>query len=683
MAGKAEFEFSPIVVLPGVQGPPDCTELASQHYTYAEKVRFDGITPRKLGGWLRYVFANDNTISGVPRSAYNITIGNNSWTLIGTHTRLYSLLGSLLTNITPVSTVSIAAANSLSTTYITLANNPATTVNGSKTVTIADSTTKVRPGDLITFAGFPGALNGIPAIELNATHIVRTQTVNAFTIQVGTAATSSGSGGGAAVILKTPIITLTKAAHGLGEGDRIKVAGAADTGGILAAAINIEHIIRNVQTNSFDFVVATNATSSVTAAGGAATVYYPPIPAGEADASSGVGYGMGLYGAGQYGTAKTSSSAIFQPRVWIFDQFGNNPLMSPGQQTGLYQWLGSNLVAPTLVTNAPTAINGFFVSNNIVVTYGSGGVGNRLKWSDQGNQTVWTPTPQNQAGEDDIEGATAFVGRTTVRGEINLLWTNLQLYTMRYIGLPLVWDIKQVDDAEGIISQNAVAVHGGVAIWMGNQNIFAYSGGVVSVVPSNSSNQCTLLRYVFDNLNYTQKAKNFSWHNRKFNEIWIHYCSANSMEIDRMIRVSLNNFSWVPDVMDRTMAVQKYQQQFPVLASSNGTLYRHETGVDADDEPMRMVLRTKYFQRGSNHTQVGGLIPDSLQTGGLQVTIRSKQWPQSSSSQEILRDIDPTTERSGLLIDARNWQYELVHEELGADWVGGAWIEELREGEPR
>jgi hypothetical protein len=683
MAGKPEFEFSPIAILPGVKGPPDTTELASPHWVYAEKVRSDGDTLRKLGGWQSYVFTNGATISGVPRAGYNIQMGNNLWTLIGTHTRLYSLVGSLLTNITPVTTSSTAAANSLATTYVTLANNPATTVNTSATVTIANTATKVRAGDVITLSGFPGALNGIPDTELNASHIVRTQTTNAFTIRVSTAATSSGSGGGASVVLATPIITLTKAAHGLGEGDRVFVDGAANTGGILAAAINIEHIIRNVQTNTFDFVTATIATSSVTAAGGASTVYYPPIAAGEADASSGVGYGMGQYGVGEYGTAKTSSSLIFQPRVWQFDRFGNNPLMSPGQQTGLYQWLGANLVAPTLVTNAPTAINGFFVSNNIVVTYGSGNVGNRLKWSDQGNQTIWTATPQNQAGEDDIEGANAFIADATVRGGVNLLWTNAQLYTMRYIGAPLIWDVKQVDDAEGIISQNAVAVHGGVAIWMGNQNIFVYAGGVVSVVPSNSTKQCTLLRYVFDDLNYTQKAKIFAWHNRKFNEIWIHYPSGESMEIDRMIRVSLDEYVWWPDVMDRTMAVQNYLQQFPILASSNGTLYRHEVGVNDDGQAMRMVLRSKYFQRGSSHTQVGSIIPDSIQTGDIELTIRSKQWPQGTAVQEVDRTITPTTEYAGFLVDARNWQYELVHEVLDGDWVSGSWIEPIKQGEPR
>jgi len=683
MAGRPEFGFFPIEVLPGVKGIPDTTELASPHWVYAEKVRSTGETLRKLGGWESYTFNNGNTISGVPRSGYNIQIGNNIWILIGTNTRLYSLVGSLLTNITPVDTSSVAAADSLDTYYKTLANNPATTVLGSATIMIEDTATKVRGGDIIELSGFSGALNGIPDTELNAVHIARTQATDSFTIRVGTSATSSSAGGGASVVLATAIITLNDAAHGLGEGDRIFVDDAAATGGIPDTEINVEHIIRNVTTDAFDFVAVTVATSSVTGGGGASTIYYPPIPAGEADASSGIGYGMGLYGAGQYGVSKTSTASVLQPRVWTHDRFGNNPLMSPGQQTGLYQWLGSNLVAPTLVTNAPTAINGFFTSNNIVVTYGSGNVKNRLKWSDQGNQTVWTATPQNQAGEDDIEGANGFIAHATVRGELNLLWTPTQLYTMRYIGAPLVWDVKQVDDAEGIISQNAVAVHGGVAVWMGNDNIFVYAGGVVSVVPSNSGKQCTLLRYVFDDLNYTQKAKIFAWHNRKFNEIWIHYPSGNSMEIDRMIRVSLDDYVWWPDVMDRTMAVQQYLQQFPVLASSDGTLYRHETGMNADGQAMRMVLRSKYFQRASSHTQIGNIIPDSIQTGDLQMTVRSKEWPQGTAVQEVDRTIEPTTPYVGMLVDARNWQYELVHEVLDGDWVGGAWIEDINKGEPR
>lgn len=683
MPSNPEFQFNPFDILPGVSGEPDTTELASPHFVYAEKVRFPNNVVRKLGGWVRYIFNSSNAISGVPRSGYNIRIGSNIWTLIGTHTRLYALVGSELTNITPFKTTSVTAANSLATYYKTLANNPATTVNGSNTVTIADTTTKVRAGDVIAISGFSGTLNGIPAGDFNTTHIVRSQSTNSFTIRVATAATGASSGGGASVVLATPILQLTKAAHALGDGDRVKISGATDTGGILAAAINREFIIRNVTTNTFDFVAATNATSSVSAAGGASTVFFEPIPAGQADASSGVGYGMGQYGVGQYGTALQSTSSVFQPRLWSHDRFGNIPLMSAGDGTGLYQWLGDTNTAPALVTNAPTDINFFFVTNNIVVTVGSGSTGNRLKWSDQGNQTIWTATPQNKAGEDDIEGANDFISHARVRGEVNLLWTDTQLYTMRYRDDDLIFDVLQVDDGQGIIAQNARAIVGGVAYWMDSDNFYTYAGGVVTVIASNSSKQCTCLRYVFDDLNFTQKSKIFAWHNKKFNEVWFHYPSSDSMENDRVVRVSLENLTWVMDTMDRTMAVQQYLQSFPVLASSSGILYKHETGVNDDDTAMHMILRTKYFQRGSNHTEIGGVVPDSIQTGNITLTVKSRQWAQGSNAPDVTKTVTPTTLYSDLFVDGRDWQYQIEHEVLDGDWLGGLWLEKIKNGEPR
>ena len=65
-------------------------------------------------------------------------------------------------------------------------------------------------------------------------------------------------------------ITITYTSHNLAIGDRIKLSGATDVGGITAATyINIEHIVATVPTaNTFTVVVGTAATSTATGSGG-------------------------------------------------------------------------------------------------------------------------------------------------------------------------------------------------------------------------------------------------------------------------------------------------------------------------------------------------------------------------------------------------------------------------------
>src|SRR5690606_23053565 len=136
------------------------------------------------------------------------------------------------------------------------------------------------PNDSITISG-ADPTNGIPDTEINATHIVRATTPNTYTITVATAATSTGSGGGNAVVEATAIITVNATAHGLPDGDRVKIASAATTGGIPDTEINAEHVIRNVATDTFDIVLSTKATSSVTGGGGGSTTYQKQIAAGK------------------------------------------------------------------------------------------------------------------------------------------------------------------------------------------------------------------------------------------------------------------------------------------------------------------------------------------------------------------------------------------------------------------
>jgi flagellar hook protein FlgE len=82
----------------------------------------------------------------------------------------------------------------------TLGANPIATTNTSNVVTITQAGHGFVTGQVIAISGVPGAINNIPASELNASHVITVTGVNTYTITVTTAANANGSGGGAAVI---------------------------------------------------------------------------------------------------------------------------------------------------------------------------------------------------------------------------------------------------------------------------------------------------------------------------------------------------------------------------------------------------------------------------------------------------------------------------------------------------
>ena len=676
--------FREILVTPGVQPITDFTSASTPHFINADKVRFRDGFPEKIGGWQAFTIDNDDVIQGCCRSIFSYNLTNNVRYLIGTHSYLYYLIGSSLTNVTPLETTTTAIANSLDSNYGTLVNDPLSTVSGSNSVTVADSGTKVRVGDTITLSGST-AVNGIPAVEINTTHFVRTQSTNSYTFTVTTNATSTGSGGGAAVVQATRIITVNQTAHGYSDGDRIKLQGATGFAGIPAGDINIEHIIRNTSTNAYDITVSTTATSSVSGGGGASTTVQKQIDAGLCDATSAQGYGAGLYGVGLYGTALSSSTGAKPVRSWVFDRFGDNIILTPGNQTNVYTWDSNTSEAPAILANAPTAVNYVFVSNEIVVTLGASGVVNRIQWSDQGNSTIWTAAATNQAGQDDIEKAAGFISQVDVKG-INLLFTDSQVYTFRYIGRPLIWETKLLDEKSGIIAKNARVQHNGVAYWMGSDNFYYYRSGNVEIIPSNTTTETTAKKYVFDDINLSQVSKIFCWYNRRFNEVWWHYPSRNSNEPNRVIRFNVKEFHWTIDTHDRSAGEYPTQlKEFPYLSEigddDNSTIYLHENGTDANGSALAWTLSTPFFDSGKDTANQLGVIPDSTQTGDISCTVNVKKYPQSASIYgNRSLTISPTTEIQSIRLNSRYIQYILSGSEVGQAWRAGLWLEVLSRG---
>ena len=687
----------PITITPGVQPSTDKTAFATPHFTQADKIRFRFGFPQKIGGWASLAFDYGATISGYARSIFSTILSTAVNIVIGTNTKFYTLSGTTLINITPLQTATTAIANSLATDYGTLANNPITTVNGSGTVTIADTNApKYISGDTITLSGVPGGgVNGITAAQLNIALKIHTIGASSYTVITAGTATSSGAGGSNAVVRATGRITVTATAHGMPNGNRVLIAAAVAAGGVTALQINGEWIIRNVATNTFDIATAGTATSSVSGAGGAGTTFQPEIATGNQDVFSGVGYGMGKFGVGLYGTALKSSSTLSYPRIWFFDRFGANIIGTAGNQTGVYSWAGSTATAPTLVTNAPTAVSYAFVSDNILVTFGAGGTVNRVFASDQGNMTQWTGSSTNQVFDYTINGASQLISHVPISG-INLIFSAHQTYTFQYIGLPGVWAIKKIEDNIGIIGPMARCSIGGVAYWMDTNNFYMWAGGNVTIIPANTQQQSTIHNYVFGNINNAQAWKSFAWFNEQFDEIWFHYPSTNSNEPNMVARYNRVEQHWTPDTFDRLCAeYPNLTTATPHLISSTGKYYAHEQGNDADGSAMAWSL-TSNIRGGSNIMQraygimpkettlLTGFVPDSVQTGNINVEIIAKLYPQSpTNTYDQNYTVTPTTPFVPVESGGRLWQYKLSGNTLGQQFIGGAWHEYVQSSSPQ
>ncbi len=679
----------PITVLPGTNPTPDATELETLHYTDTDKVYFsknadsaEHFTLRKLPGWISVIFSNEQTIRGAARSMFSY-IYNISHTLIGTSSRLYTYENGALYNITPLLTSTTAIADSIATDYVSLASNPITTVSGSKMVTITSTAHKIMTGDSVKIAGVSGAVNGIPDTELNSTFYVRQKTVNNFTIMVPTTtASGSGSGGGGSVIASTGILRITANAHGLMNGDRIKINAAASTGGVPDTEINIEHIIRSVATNTFDVVTGTIATSAVSAGGGASTTYQKPIQAGAINYSPGLGYGGGLYGAGLYGVAKAFVSTYTYPRIWSFGRFGNDIIVAPGNGGKIYIWENDINEAPTILSGAPTAVDWVFVSSNAVVALYQ----NRIQASDVGDATNWTVSAATNAYDDTIEGVGKFISQASV-GNTNLLFTENEVFLFSFVGKPNIWDTRDFVKSDGLIAPYARAVVNETVYWTGQAgDIYSTDGGSLNKIPNYTCHD-----WVNQNINRIQRFKTFCRVDTSKNQIWWIFATGVTVEPNKYLIYDYKDGHFTLGNISRTAAespIATADSPYMINSTSesaDGSLFRHNYGFNDDLEPMSVYAATNYAMigEGDNTMEIMEVIPNSTQVGNVDLTIYTKDHIQSTEEFEYGPFvITPTT----LFIDpqAAGRQRKYVIEQNGADedLIMALWFENIQQGTP-
>ena len=170
-----------IVLKPGVNR--ENTRYTNEGgYYESEKVRFRQGTPEKIGGWQQI---STSTYTGVCRSLWNwTTLAGANLIGVGTENLFYISQTGLYYDVTPVTDTHILGAG------------PITTVNGSSTVTVTDSTYHPAVGDYVIFSGAATFNN----VTLNGQYqVVTAPAGSTYTVTAKTVANASSSDGGSVV----------------------------------------------------------------------------------------------------------------------------------------------------------------------------------------------------------------------------------------------------------------------------------------------------------------------------------------------------------------------------------------------------------------------------------------------------------------------------------------------------
>jgi hypothetical protein len=403
----------------------------------------------------------------------------------------------------------------------------------------------------------------------------------------------------------SPIVTVTDASGGYADGDFVTFSGASAVGGL---TLNDEYqITLTIVANEYTIDAGANASSSATG-GGTVTAAYQ-INVGTAFAVPLVGWGASSWGSGTWGVGSVSTNSI---RLWSQSNFGEDLIFGP-RGGAIYYWdATSGLTARAVelstlagASNVPTDQNFVEISdiNRFVFAFGANEFASAtvnpmlVRWSDQGNALNWTPSATTQAGFLTLSRGSKLVTAKQSRQEV-LVWTDSALYSMQYVGAPVVWAAQLVGENISIAGQNAVAYANGVAYWMGKDKFYKYDGRTTPL-------RCDLRQFIFNDFNTQQYDQVVAGTNESYHEIWWFYCSTDQTTSDRYVVYNYMEDVWYYGTMSRSAWLDSGLRDHPLGATYSNNLVNHEQGVDDNENattlPIHAYVASAEFDLDDGH----------------------------------------------------------------------------------
>lgn len=476
-------------------------------------------------------------------------------------------------------------------------------------------------------------------------------------------------------------LVVSDTAHGAVEGDFVTFSGAVSLGGnVTADVLNQEYQISLiVDDDSYNITAKDTSGATVTASsgdtgnGGSSTVGAYQINTGTNFYVDSTGWGVGGWGVPAFGES-VDLTVSNQLRLYSQDAFGDDLIFNP-RGGGVYYWDESSGVSTRGIplsslggaSNTPTEALQVMVSDidRHVICFGCNPLGSSgidpllIRWSDQENAGDWTPTATNSSGGQVLSTGTTIVGAIKTRQEI-LIFTDVGIQAMRFVGAPFIYSFSPVAENVSMISPKAGVAAADAVFFMDREGFYVYRGAVQRL-------PCSVLDYVFSNLQFDQRFKIYATTNPDDSEVTWHYPVGDaSADITNYVTYNYLEDNWTIGTLDRGAYIHAPTKEYPIAASNdlsdidNNYLYLHEFGHSADGEPLNAFVASGGIGLGDGESFVAmrRVIPDFTFRGNstavdLSLEISGKDFPLNTETLLDTASIDSTTGQYHLRARAR------------------------------
>lgn len=457
-------------------------------------------------------------------------------------------------------------------------------------------------------------------------------------------------------------------AHNANPGDFVIFSGAATVGGnVTASVLNQEYEIQTTTANTYTVTLAV-ASDYSGSGGGSNTVGTYLYGSGLDVFVAGTGWGSGTWGSSTWGS--TSPVSVFsQLRLWSIDNYGEDLVAVP-RGGPLFVWQKANGVSTRAIlassvagaSNCPISALQIMTSDvdRHLIAIGCNPIGSSVvdplfvRWSDSENMFDWTPSATNSAGGVKLSSGSQIIGAVQTRQE-TLIFTDSSIFSMRFVGSPFYFSFNEIARGIGMISPKAGAAIAGSVYFMDNGAFYRATGNIEQI-------PCTVLDYVFSDINNSQRNKIFAANNSKHNEVIWFYPSKNSTEINRYVTYNYLEKVWTVgttnDGYTRTAWNAAPTLDYPLAtgkldATQNNYLYNHEFGNTADGSNFSAYIESGDIDldpAGEEFMFISKVIPDiefidsTSNTDTINLTIKGRKYP--AETQSVLSTLSLTPDTS-------------------------------------
>jgi hypothetical protein len=660
--------FVPLKFKPGIIS--DVTPYSNEGgFVDSDKVRFRLGTPEKIGGWSKYTVS---TIEGNARRLHNwIALDGSDFMGIGTELKYYIEEGQTLSDITPIRSTTSAGD-------ITFA-----AANGSAIITVTDPAHGANVNDFVTFSGSASLGGNFTAAVINKEYkITELVSSNTYTVTASLAANGSDTAnGGSSVVgtyqLNTGLNT-TVGGTGWGAGQFSGTTSSALSTTLNEALDNSETAIDVIDETGMntdgDVILVDQELMLITATADDNTMTVTRGHSGTTAVAHDNGTLVRLATGNTLGTDDFvpwgSASAITVPgaqiRLWSHDNFGEDLMLNP-RDGGVYYWdrstgLGARCVKLNTLTGTKTSVpqvaKQIIVSDSDrhVIAFGCDGLGATagaadgngvqdpllIRFSSQENPIDWFPTTTNTAGDIRLGGGSTFVQAVETKEQV-LVFTNKSLHSMKFIGPPFTFGIRELSKNITIMCPSAAIAVDDSVYWMGADTFYIYAGGQTQQL------SCTVKDKVFLNFNFEEKDKVHVGINSEFSEIMWFYPTLNSTEVDAYVVYNYLESVWYFGTMARQAWLDRGIRSLPIAAGGS-YLYNHEVGYDDDGSAMTSYVESAPmgFSKEDKFSFVSRIVPDINFNGSTSInpSVDFTLKAQTFSGSGITQTTSGTTTRS-------------------------------------